>query len=137
MNPFEAALAHFVGTGPVMGQQQPIDIDRFRRDLNAVASRNAKLIFLPFGATLFLFVLAVLGFVLYRSDPLKVSAVLGVAGVSIPLLIRLMVNLWSLKVQSDTLLVLASTLDREIMLSIAKTILKNMTAKVSVSKATA
>lgn len=129
MNPFQAALAHFVGSGPVMGEQQPIEIDRFRNDLQAVASRNAKLILFPFAATLLLFVLAVLGFILYRSEPLKASAVLAAAGVSIPLLIRQMINLWSIKVQSDTLLVLASTLDREIMLSIAKTILKNMTSK--------
>jgi hypothetical protein len=125
----KAAVERFAATGPVMGPEQKIDIDRFREDLLAISNRNAKFFWVPFITLTILLALGVASFVIWRAVPLKASGLLAAAGLPIPWLVREMKDFWNTKVQSDTLLVLASSLDPAIMTSIAKAILKNMVQK--------
>lgn len=122
------ALSRFVSAGPAMGPDAN-DVQRLRDDLAAIIGRNTKFFLIPFVSYAILLMLVVAGFVTWRSEPAKIGGILGVAGISIPFLLRGMQSMWSAKVQAEMLLALASTLDPAVVGSIAKTLLKNITDK--------
>jgi hypothetical protein len=127
MSDLRTALDRFVSAGPAMGPA-PAEVQQLRDDLAAIIRRNTRFFLVPFLGYAVLLVLVVVGFVVWRSEPVKVGAILAVAGVSIPFLIRGMQSMWSTKVQSEMLLALASTLDPGVLGAIAKTLLKNLAA---------
>ena len=128
MTNLREALSRFTSAGPAMGPDTS-DVQRFRDDLAAVINRNTKFFLIPFVSYAALLVLVVAGFIVWRSEPVKVGGILGVAGISIPFLLRGMQSMWSTKVQAEMLFALASTLDPAVLGSIAKTLLKNINDK--------
>src|SRR5215467_1195252 len=125
MTDLRTALARFVSRGPAMGPAPP-DTQQLRDDLSAIIRRNTRYFLVPFISYAALLVLVVAGFILWRNEPLKVGAILTVAGISIPFLIRGMQSMWSTKVRSEMLLALASTLDPGVLGAIAKTLLNDL-----------
>jgi hypothetical protein len=119
------ALSRFVSAGPAMGPDAN-DVQRLRDDLAAIITRNTKFFLIPFVSYAALLMLVVAGFIIWRSEPVKVGGILGAAGISIPFLLRGMQSMWRAKVQAEMLLALASTLDPAVLGSIAKTLLKNI-----------
>lgn len=124
MKQLRTALVRFVSAGPAMGPA-PAPVQQLRDDLAAIIRRNTRFFLVPFLSYAALLLLAVVGVVMWRNEPLKMGAILTAAGVSIPFLIRGMQSMWSAKVQSELLLALASTLDPAVLGGIIKTLLKN------------
>jgi hypothetical protein len=121
-------LSRFVSAGPAMGPDAN-DVQRLRDDLAAVIRRSTTFFLIPFVSYAILLMLVVAGFIIWRSEPIKIGGILGVAGISIPFLIRGIQSMWCAKLQAEMLLALAATLDPAVLGSIAKTLLKNISDK--------
>jgi hypothetical protein len=124
----DQVLAPYIQDQPELGGRPNFDVERFRADLDRVRLNSARMFWIWVGAVLVIFTLALLIFVLWVRTPWQAAGVLAAAGVSIPNLIRQLQTAWEQKVQADTLLAFAGTLDPAIMNSIVRAFLRRFTA---------
>jgi hypothetical protein len=124
-------LARHVDVGPKAGRASAPDNAQLRADLEQVRREGAKVFWIWVGAILVLFVLSLVVFAVWVRNPWEAAGVLAAAGLSIPKLLQQLQKAWEQKVQADTLLVLAATMDPQVMKSVLRAFLRKFAGESS------
>jgi hypothetical protein len=133
MNDLRRVLAKYSARPATMGGPAPAPSDAstdqartesLRNDLKNVSDKNRLVFFLCVAMVLALFVGACWLVLTHLQDTKFIQGVLAVTGISFAGLISQMVRLWKVKVSSDMILVLASSLNASDTRSILEILLK-------------
>ena len=95
----------------MLGSKDGLDVRRVQRALEEITRRNGRIFAVLVAMISALFLLCIAALIWWSSDPAKAAALISASGISLPFLLRFMRDSWRTKVQTDTLLVLASTLE--------------------------
>lgn len=88
-------------------------INALTNELKKVSSKNTVFFWISVSMVVIVFILSLVLIMKFLSDPGKVQTIFSISGVSVMGLIIYMTKLWKDKVNTDMLLILISTLDKE------------------------
>jgi hypothetical protein len=118
MKTLRAVLAKYAADSPRFGPAQEFPIEALRTDQKAASASNGRYFAIVVGMLVVLFAAAILLVATSINEPARAAAVLAATGISIPWIIKMMKDLWMVKVYSDSLLALASTLEPDAVQSV-------------------
>jgi hypothetical protein len=113
-------------TGPALGAVKALDVRAMEAALGRVARNSDRTFRLLEMMVCALFVLDVAAFVVWASQPARAAALTAASGVTLPFLLYFLRDSWRTKVQADTLLVLAASLDPAVVQSIVRAFIDGM-----------
>lgn len=113
---------------PTLGRTTTLDVEAVKRALERTASNSNQVFWILVTMICVLFVFEIVLFVVWASQPLKAAAVASASGVTLPFLLYFLRDAWRTKVQADTLLALATSLDRATVQAVVKAFLDGFAA---------
>jgi hypothetical protein len=116
---------------PALGRSAAFNVEAARSALIRAAVSNNRVFLLLVAMICVLFVFEIVLFVVWASQPLKAAAVASASGVTLPFLLYFLRDSWRAKVQADTLLALATSLDPAIVQSVIKVFLDSAKASLA------
>src|SRR5262245_24696387 len=111
---------------PVLGRSTALDLEAARDVLRRAAASSNQVFWILVGMICILFVLEIGLFLTLASQPVKAVAAAGASGITLPFLLYFLRDSWRAKVQADTLLALATSLDPAIVQSVIKAFLDSV-----------
>ena len=108
---------------PELGRAKRLDVDAAKKALARAAANSSQVFWVLVAMICVLFVFEIVLFIVWASQPLKAAAVASASGVTLPFLLYFLRDSWRVKVQADTLLALATSLDPAVVQSVVKAFL--------------
>jgi hypothetical protein len=113
---------------PNLGRSRSIDVAATRTALQRAATSGNQVFWILVAMICVLFVLELVLFVVWADQPGRAATVATASGVSLPFLLYFLRDSWRTKVQADTLLALAGSLDPAILQSVVKAFVEGVSA---------
>jgi hypothetical protein len=130
VNRVERLLARYAsGEGVRLGVVPEFPAGQLREDLKDVLRRNGVYFNVLFGLLLCMVVVVAVLLIAFIREPQVAAGILAVSGISLPFLIRLLLRMWQVKTQAETLMVLAAHLEPSVMRSIVRALSQALSPK--------
>ena len=112
MTRVDRILARYAAEDSItLGAAKEFPSKRLEADLREVVRQNRTYFNALFGALLTLMVLIIVLVVVFIREPQTAAGILAASGISLPFVIRLLVQLWQAKTQAEALITLSAHLD--------------------------
>jgi len=130
MNTVDRIVARYAyGESVHLGAVRDFPSAELQRDLNQVLRQNRVYFNILYGALLGVMILIVALLIFYVRQPPIAAGILGVSGVSLPFVIRVMLQMWQAKTQAEALIVMSTHLDAATMRSVVKALAQGINIK--------
>lgn len=114
------------GESVKMGVVPDFPSAQLRNDLKAVVRSNRIYFNVLFGSLVAVMILILVLVAYFVREPKSAAAVIAASGVSLPFVLRLLVQLWQAKVQSEALITLSTHLEPALMRGVVKAFAQGM-----------
>jgi hypothetical protein len=130
MNSVDRIVARYAyGESVKLGTLREFPSEQLQRDLKEVLRQNRIYFNVLFGSLVGLLILIVTLLSFFIRQPQLAVGLLGVSGVSLPFVIRLLLQMWQAKIQAEALITMSTHLDPATMRSVVKALAQGMTIK--------
>jgi len=130
MNTVDRIVARYAyGESVHLGAVAGFPSAALQRDLKQVLRQNRVYFNILYGALVGVMILIVALLVFYVHQPSVAAGILGVSGVSLPFVIRVMLQMWQAKTQAEALIVMSTHLDAATMRSVVKALAQGINSK--------
>jgi hypothetical protein len=130
MNRVEQIIARYASAeGIRLGVAPEFPSAQLREDLKETLQQNRLYFNILFGGLIGIMIVIVVLLALFIREPQVAAGILAVSGVSLPYLIRMLLHMWQMKIQAETLIVLSTHLEPTMMRSIVKVLSQGLALK--------